>query len=233
MSFAIRGWKYIDILILYEDGKERQRVFWGDKRISAFILCNYHIYQMNWTEEPLVSLAYQRWIALNTAWNRWVYMRWGHVLPGEDSAARWGQSHSPGLHRHSSLPRHRVTSSGPRKWVFFEVFASHDTIESCGFGWQDAWPKFDPFGASFNVSAPCFCVLRVGSMMATMAVKLSKPYIAQVAQAEPGTNAKTLWFCWGLGSNNWVTCSAFEVSFENEFTDILASFWIFGCVYPF
>lgn len=168
MSFAIRGWKYIDILILYEDGKERQRVFWGDKRISAFILCNYHIYQMNWTEEPLVSLAYQRWIALNTAWNRWVYMRWGHVLPGEDSAARWGQSHSPGLHRHSSLPRHRVTSSGPRKWVFFEVFASHDTIESCGFGWQDAWPKFDPFGASFNVSAPCFCVLRVGSMMATM-----------------------------------------------------------------
>ena len=45
-------------------------------------------------------------------------MRWGHVLPGEDSAARWGQSHSPGLHRHSSLPRHRVTSSGPRKWYF-------------------------------------------------------------------------------------------------------------------
>lgn len=39
---------------------------------------------------------------------------WRHVLPGEDSAARWGQSHSPGLHR-------RVTKLRPLRCFLHRI----------------------------------------------------------------------------------------------------------------
>lgn len=100
-------------------------------------------------------------------------MRWGHVLPGEDSAARWGQSHSPGLHRHSSLPRHRVTSSGPRKWYFRRVFC---------LAWHHRILRIWLTGRVTKIR-PLRCILqRIGPlvfafwgwvpMVATMAVKL-------------------------------------------------------------
>ena len=40
---------------------------------------------------------------------------WRHVLPGEDSAARWGQSHSPGLH--SSSAEKAMVSSCFIRWA--------------------------------------------------------------------------------------------------------------------
>jgi len=46
----------------------------------------------------------------DTGW----WSAWRHVLPGEDSAARWGQSHSPGLHR-------RVTKIRPLRCILQRI----------------------------------------------------------------------------------------------------------------